>query len=421
MIPKTSPTAEQRTLTLGTKTYSADKAFYHGTHRVVPPEQTIEKIWSVAPAVGLTRLADVTGLDRIGIPTVIGVRPDAITLAVSGGKGFTTEAASASAGMEAIEIWHAENVCQDVVLETHANLESAGLAAPMQRLPFTRHSLFDAHQPEPWVLGWDLIQQREMAVPYTQVSMGNCEHQRTKRWLPFASGSNGLAGGNHILEALAAALYELVERDAIACSSFSGSLKRRRVALSSIEDPLVLALIEKLNAASVSVYLFDCTVDTSVPTYLAVIEDRIDLSIGRYKGSGAHLDPSIAMIRAITEAAQSRLLLIAGSRDDYFWRDQQANRYLSSSRTDELSVPELSSAGLQRSEATDSFAADIHVIRGKLEAIGIDSAVVVDLTRHDVGIPVVRVIVPGLEGYMFDHYEPGWHAKAYRSKSEVSP
>jgi ribosomal protein S12 methylthiotransferase accessory factor len=270
-------------------------------------------------------------------------------------------------------------------------------------------------------MGWDLLQQREMAVPFTQVSMGNCKHQRTKRWLPFASGSNGLAGGNHMLEALAAALYELVERDAVACAAFAGSIHKKRVALSSIENPLVLSLLDKLDAASITAYLFDCTVDTGVPTYMAVIEDHIDITMGLYKGYGAHLDPAIAMIRAITEAAQSRLLLIAGSRDDYFLRDQHVNRYLSASRSNVLDVPESCAARLQASQATTSFAADVHILLSKLQAIGIQSAVVVDLTNDEIGIPVVRVIVPGLEGYMFDHYQPGWHAKSYRARMEVCP
>ena len=70
--------------------HRAQKGFFHGTQRTAPPETTLENIRRVAPTVGLTRLADVTGLDRIGIPTVVGYRPNSPTLTVSGGKGFTT-------------------------------------------------------------------------------------------------------------------------------------------------------------------------------------------------------------------------------------------------------------------------------------------------------------------------------------------
>jgi len=412
-------TVQQQSIKIGKETFYADKAFYHGTHRLVPPDQTLQNIWRVAPAVGLTRIADITGLDRIGIPTAVGIRPNAPSLAVSGGKGFTVQAASASAGMEAIEIWHAENVRNNVFLETHANLELSSIVAPMHLLAPTRNSLFDQHQPEPWVMGWDLIRQCEMAVPLLNVSMGNSDYRRNMRWLPFASGSNGLAGGNHLLEALAAALYELIERDAIACSAISGSITDKRVDLKSTSDPLVCSLLDQFEAASINVYLYDCTVDTNIPTYMAAIEDRLDITMGLYKGYGAHLDPAIAMIRALTEAAQARLLLIAGSRDDYFSRDQKINRNMSSNRVESFALPETITANAHSSQATKSFGGDINVILDHIREVGLDSAIVVNLTHEDLGIPVVRVIVPGLEGYMFDHYQPGWRAKTYRTRLET--
>src|SRR5687767_11102850 len=98
--------------------YSADKGFYEGTQRTTPPERTLERIRAAASRVGPTRLAAVTGLDRIGIPTVVGYRPNSPTLTVSGGKGFSKVAAMASAGMEAVEIWHAENLRLEVIVES---------------------------------------------------------------------------------------------------------------------------------------------------------------------------------------------------------------------------------------------------------------------------------------------------------------
>ena len=95
-------------------TYTADKGFFRGTQRTAPPERTLGTIWAAAPTVGLTRLADVTGLDRIGIPPSSATGPTRPTLTVSGGKGFTTLAAMVSAGMEAVEIWHAENLRVEV-------------------------------------------------------------------------------------------------------------------------------------------------------------------------------------------------------------------------------------------------------------------------------------------------------------------
>lgn len=401
--------------------YTAEKGFYRGTQRTVPPEQTLERIRAVAPTVGLTRLADVTGLDRIGIPTVVGYRPNSPTLAVSGGKGFTTLAAMVSAGMEAVEIWHAENLQLEVIVETHATLEALGVTVPAHQLPLTGNSLFDPHRAEPWVMGWDLMTQKLVAIPYAIVSMGNTDHFPTRRWMPFAPGSNGLAGGNHLLEAVAAALYEVVERDAVACSRMVGGGLEQRVDLDTVADPLVRSLIDQFDAAEVSAYLYDCTVDTRIPAYMSVVADRRDPAMGLYRGYGAHLDPSIAMIRALTEAAQARLLLIAGSRDDYFTRDQRMNRFMSDGRRRTFdSIPATVSAADQVSGATSSFGDDITVVLDRLRGAGLESAIVVDLTHPDLQIPVARVIVPGMEGYMFDYYRPGPRAQAHARQAAVA-
>lgn len=405
------------TVTINGTDYAADKGFYHGTHRTAPPEATLAAIRRAAPTVGLTRLADITGLDRIGIPTVVGHRPNAPTLAVSGGKGFTTLAATVSAGMEAVEIWHAENLLGEVVHAPHAELYRDGLTMAADLLPLTRNALFDPQRPEPWLMGWDIIAGREVAVPYACVSMGNTDHRPTKRWMPFAAGSNGLAGGNHMLEAVAAALYEVVERDAIACSRAADGGMSARVDLATVTDPLVRSLVDQFDDAGVSAYLFDCTVDTAVPTYMAVVADRVDASMGLYRGYGAHLDPAIAMIRALTEAAQARLLLIAGSRDDYFGRDQRMNRFLGDNRRRDFdAVPAVADANRHPSRATDSFGADIGIVVDSLRAAGLDSVIVLDLTHPDIGIPVARVVVPGLEGYVFDFYRPGPRALAHRER-----
>ena len=409
-------------ITIDGVAHTADKGFYAGTQRTVPPARTLERIKEVAPLVGLTRLADVTGLDRIGIPVVVGYRPNSPTLTVSGGKGFTTLAATVSAGMEAVEIWHAENPVVTVELATHSDLAQQGQVMRQGHLPLTAYSLFDPHRPEPWVWGWDIIAQRQVAVPYACVSMGNTDHRANSRWLPFAAGSNGLAGGNHILEATAAALYEVCERDAIACSRVAGTAMHTRVDTDLITDPAVRSLLETCASAGIAAYLFDCTVDTCIPTYMAVVADQVDFSMGLYRGYGAHLDPHIAMIRALTEAAQARLLLIAGSRDDYFDRMQRANRFFSDrNKLSFAEVPPTVPGSVHASGATASFHADIAEIIRRLQAAGLESAVVVDLSRPELEIPVVRVIVPGMEGYMFDFYQPGPRAQAWAAAHATVP
>ena len=216
--------------------HEARKGFYHGTHRTSPPEETLTRIWQAAPTVGLTRLADITGLDRIGIPTVVGFRPNSPTLTTSGGKGFHAGGHGLGRHGSRRGVARRESGAGSHP-RPHAELAAQNLTIDEELLPLTRHAFFRPDRPEPWVWGWDVISQRAVAVPYACVSMGNTDHRPTTRWMPFAAGSNSLAGGNHLLESFAAALYEVVERDAVACARAADGGMSGRVDLDSVTDP----------------------------------------------------------------------------------------------------------------------------------------------------------------------------------------
>ncbi len=399
------------------RAYHAAKQYWYGTHRYCSPEETRERIKPYARVVGLTRLADVTGLDRIGIPVVLSVRPNSGSLAVDAGKGFTKTAATVSAAMEAIERYTAENVCLPDIYLPYAKLNGPYRQIPVEKFPMTKNAIFSANWPEHWTLGWDLVHQEEVAVPTLMVNIG--QHKaRPSELVPFLIGSNGLASGNHLLEAICSGLQEVIERDAVTCTRVADELGGRRIArvrLETIEAAFVRDLLARLEAAHVKPILFDCTVDTNVPTYMAFLYDEVTRHIGVYKGYGAHLDPAIAMVRAITEAAQGRLVFITGSRDDFF-----RHNYLRLKKGDDEqnvrileSVPPTVDARERKSEATDTFEGDIHILIEKLKRVGLDQVIVLDLTLPGLDIAVARVIVPGLEGYMFEYYTPG--ARALKS------
>jgi ribosomal protein S12 methylthiotransferase accessory factor len=86
------------------------KLFRHGTHRLLAPEETVARAGRFMPVMGITRIANVTGLDRIGIPVVMVCRPNARSLAVAQGKGLDLALAKASGLMEAVEAYHAEHI-----------------------------------------------------------------------------------------------------------------------------------------------------------------------------------------------------------------------------------------------------------------------------------------------------------------------
>jgi ribosomal protein S12 methylthiotransferase accessory factor len=397
--------------------HRSKKLYWHGTQRSIPPSATLERIRPHFKEVGLTRLANVTGLDRIGIPTVLSVRPNGASLSVDAGKGFTLDAAMASAAMECIERYHAETVELDEIHASYNQVAADHRVIPIERLPLSKHSLFNPRWPERWVLGWDVMNQTEVAVPAQSVTLRRLRFGRAEL-MPFQGGSNGLSSGNNLCEAVEGGLLELIERDAITCWRVASQRQGRqapRVRLETISHPLVRDLLQRLEAADIGVALFDCSVDTGVPVAEAYIYDRLTRNLGWYKGYGAHLEPGIAMVRALTEAVQARLIYIAGARDDMFRRQFTSHKQIddASSITSLERLTPTVDANEQPSLATETFEGDIHVLFDRLRQVGLDQVIVFDLTLPQFPVSAIRVVCPGLEGYVFDNYAPGPRARAF--------
>src|SRR5437660_11598458 len=86
------------------------KQFHRGTHRSVEPAETLARVRPHMARMGITRLGNITGLDHIGIPVAVAVRPNSRSVSVSQGKGLDLPQAMASALMEASEGFHAEEI-----------------------------------------------------------------------------------------------------------------------------------------------------------------------------------------------------------------------------------------------------------------------------------------------------------------------
>jgi ribosomal protein S12 methylthiotransferase accessory factor len=161
-----------------------------------------------------------------------------------------------------------------------------------------------------------------------------------------------------------------------------------------------------------------------VPTYEAVIYDEISRGFGLNQGDGAHLDPAVAMSRALTEAAMSRAVSIAGSRDEIRWHHYELckkvdNRKLIQSLE---SIPATVDVHERQTEATNTFEQDIHLVLKRLKRTGIRQVLVVELTPHVGEFSVVRAIVPGLEGYFnYGYYTPGLRARAFLHHHAADP
>ncbi len=390
---------------------------------MVAPEQTLERVSPIARSLGVTRFADITGLDRIGIPVVLSVRPNGGWLAVDAGKGRTKTAATVSAAMECIERQHAEAAELTPFTASYAQLHAAGYVPDVDGMLLARHSLFAAQLPaefaDQWVWTWDIAGDRPLAVPAAAVRAQPVRRRVAGEGLLNTQlSSNGLASGNHVLEALSSALCEVIERDGVACwEQYTRSGGRyRRVDLASIADDGIGELLTAFDAADIDVVLLDCTSDIGVPTFLAYLLDRHQRAQGFFRGYGTHLDPLIAVSRALTEAAQCRCIIVAGSRDDFFWSDMRQARQADNDRRAagflEL-VPTVDLAALP-SAATDTFEGDVRVLLDRLAAAGLDRIGVLDLTNPRYELPVLRVFVPGLEGYRTSYYRPGGRALSFR-------
>jgi YcaO-like protein with predicted kinase domain len=353
---------------------------------------------------GTHRLANVTGLDCIGIPVYMACRPNSRSLAVSQGKGLTAAAAKVSALMESVETYHAEHITLPLKLGSYNDLRFSHRLVDVDLLPRMRGSRFQPNLPMLWVEGHDLIQDESVWVPYELVYL-NFTEPSPPGIGSFFSSSNGLASGNHLLEAVNHAISEVVERDATTLWYLldRAAQQATRIDLRTVDDPACLEVLAKFDQAGVDVAVWELTSDVGLPTFSCQITDRSadDLrSLHSAAGAGCHPARQIALLRALTEAAQDRLTLIAGSRDDVVRQDYLRQRSPDVLRQEREWLRASGPMRSYRSVATfdgTSFEEDLSWMLTRLKAVGIERAVLVDLTRSEFGIPVARMVVPGLE------------------------
>ncbi|MBN2439443.1 MAG: YcaO-like family protein [Deltaproteobacteria bacterium] len=400
------------------KRYCQRKAV-SGEARSLSASAALRKMMPFLKRIGVTRVANLTGMTRTGIPVANAVRPGLCGPSVTHGKGLTVEAAMASACGEAIERYHAFEAPPHAFPSTYRDLEKRHAVIPLERLPLSKHSLFNPDVVEYWALGWDIANQQEVAVPLSLASMA--ASPAALNTCSFQCTSNGFAHGSNFPEALCQALLELIERDAMACTEMPAYSRKfrfppTRIDPGSIEYPVVKELLARLHAADFEAAIFDCTVDTEVATCKCSIAERRVESGEIYYGMGASLDPCTAMVRAITEAVQGVAVYHTGTRDVCF-RDDFYYPALASTRTflgylekEECRVD----ARKRKSEATETFEGDITVCLRKLAKVGITQVIVFDLTVPDFDGSVVKVVAPGLEGcHDFHIYTPGGRALRY--------
>jgi len=383
------------------------KVYLLETHRSRTPESTLQFIEANKDLAGMRSLLDVTDLDRIGLPvfTCDRLRPDGSKTSHTG-KGVSKTQAQVSLMMEAIERYSSEfrdEYRDGLICGSYRALCREFNTLDPQELLLPDFTNFRSEQDLHWVRGFDLNAEEEILVP-----AGAVYHPfHLDEQSPFKTNTNGLASGNTMEEAIFHGMTEVIERDAWSIAQFNHEMNAALVVEDLPEHQFIIDLIARFEAAEIEVTARDLTTDLGVPVIAAFSQDVKHPNLMPFDGFGAHLDPLVAMARALLELATTRAFFIQKHGLDSL-RENIPFYYSEGDLEDpRFYASEQKRLGEMGSEYSTDILEDIRTLLKKLEERGLPRTVTVDLTRPDVGIPTVRVIIPGMEVYCFDRERKG--------------
>jgi len=337
----------------------------------------------------------------------------------SWGKGSNAEQGEASALMEAMErysgIFQGDEIRvtrrftdfpsgdaiapNDVMLFSDAQYgqDPASITNPIEAR--TLPALFDRSARIDWSPAWSLRDQRFRYLP-------------TSLMYFFYRGpgginadSNGCAAGNTLAEAIVQGFFELVERDSYAIWWYN-RLERAEVDLGQFDDSYVRDLRTQLAEDGRKLWVLDITSDLGIPSFVALAHWIKDGRENVEFGSGAHFDARIALLRALTELNQFLSIGLMGDGDgNKSTLDGttplrlEDHPYLTP--TGSPAVQPGTGLTFSRLDTREQVAACVDAVR----RAGLDF-MVLDQTRPDIGVPVARVIVPGLR-HFYRRFAPG--------------
>lgn len=383
-----------------------------------PPQRldatdVVERILSVAGGIGVTRLADLTGLDFLGLPVWAAYRPNGYVLSLASGKGLSHVTARASALCEAIEHDTAERHLGQIDATVVALEQQYGESAVLPTMGVSRCSFDKVPRDKPlrWSTGINLLTGQQLWVPTELVALDDRKSSRQAfgGWVTGAYdlSSTGLGAGSDLQSAILHGLLELIEEDAMALWRYGAlSTAEPAVVPNSFRSETLTKVLDRLAAVGADCRLFDVTAsDVGIPAIYAVIGGYPTGSYhDRIFGAGSCCHPSAetAAIRALLEAAQSRIAYISGTRDDLpksLYENSGGSFPLSDwvMTTDQTKQAPTDVVGAGSAGDARDF---LGRIASLLESIGVTKIVVVPIATHqtvEAGIEVVRVITDCLE------------------------
>jgi len=388
------------------------KRYFFDTHRALTPVETLRQVETLTDKVGITGIEDITGRDKLNIPVYSAYRPGAKAGAVSvhTGKGLTGDQARVSVLMEAIERYSAEIKEEDRAkfhFESYNEGNRAKKVEPSSLILSAISNVTPDSKIE-WCEGYDLMTEEEVLLPANAVYH---PYTTTRGGRLFRSDSNGIASGNNLEEAIFHGIMEVIERDALSYVEIKKDAGKR-IAIEE-DDGLIFELKERFNSQGIETYFWYIPTDVGFPTVALALDSPEKNPNLLVYGAGTHSDPKIAAIRAITEAAQSRLMQIvkgSGSTPVDYEIMKRMNRHWFETKDRDKEAVKLSELPAL---ATDTIDGDIKIALEQLRAIE-KRVIVVDLTRKEIGIPVVRVIIPGFEVYARNPERLGHRYRRYQ-------
>jgi thioglycine synthase len=420
--------------------------------RIKSVEDTLAEIILLCKRIGVTRISDITYMDKLCIPNYTAVLPGTEdSIWVYSGKGISKTHAKAGALMESIERYsslsstYRRTFIQGSYLQLSKSynkvLHPDEVVEPVEQT-YDHNSILD------FLPGFDLLNREEVLIPVQLALSRYFAKPPAIRVFPY-SHTNGLASGNVLEEAVCHALCEVIERDAASiadlCAScipysilekITNSLKKAHngeypvtqipedkfvddssifpdVDISEISEEFepINFLVKRFTDSGIPLLIKEITQkDIGIPTFVASSIEWISRDYGYFaKGYGTHPDARIALTRAITEVSQTRAGNIQGARDDLkkirykendeiYKRKWQFMHASSSSLTSKKNNKTIKFSEI-KTHINKDILDDISLILNRLRKAGLTRAIIVDLTIPDVGIPVVRAIVPGLETF----------------------
>jgi oxazoline/thiazoline synthase len=335
------------------------------------------------------------------------------------GKGSTAEQGEASALMEAIERYSGIFQGDEIRAKRRfTEIPSGDAIAPNDILLFSEEQYrtrdlprdgshdtqpapdpFDPSANIEWSPVWSLRDKRFKYIPTTVLYFFYSGPAA------FNADSNGCAAGNTREEAIVQGFLELVERDAYAIWWYNRT-RQPEVDLSQFDDSYVRDLHTQLAETGRRLWVLDITNDLGVPTYVAILHWMRNGQENIEFGSGAHFDRRIALLRALTELNQFMSIGLMGGGTG----EKPSLDGVTPLRLEEY--PFLIPNGKPEVQPDAAARMPLDNTREQVEACvdiarraGLDF-LVLDQTRPDVEVPVVRVIVPGLR-HFYRRFAPG--------------